>query len=140
MVLAVRVRAGSGPNEALPAKVSFGDAIFNVSRIAYLLSSLLNKDWEGLKIGFQDRLHQPFRRDLVPGMEPVLSKALTSGAVGATLSGAGPTLAAFINDKNKAEEIGKTMTAKWQEFKVNSTYKVLSVASSGAKVESLVTK
>ena len=126
--------------ELLPSKISYGDATFNVSRTAYLLSSLLNKNWEGLKIGFQDRLHQPFRKDLVPGMEAVLNEGLERGACGATLSGAGPTLVAFINDKNKAEQIGKTMTEKWSEFKVKSTYKVLNVASDGVKVENLVTK
>lgn len=126
--------------ELLPPKVSYGDATFNVSRTAYLLSSLLNKNWEGLKIGFQDRLHQPFRKDLVPGMQEVLNEGLKNGACGATLSGAGPTLVAFVNDKNKAEEIGKTMTEKWQEFKVKSNYKVLNVASDGVKVENLVTK
>ena len=124
--------------ELLPPKVSYGDATFNVSRTAYLLSSLLNKDWEGLKIGFQDRLHQPFRKDLVPGMEAVLNEGLKCGAFGATLSGAGPTLVAFINDSRKAEEIGKAMSEKWHEFKVKSTYKVLNVATSGAKIEELV--
>ena len=126
--------------ELLPPKVSYGDATFNVSRTAYLLSCLLNKDWKGLRIGFQDRLHQPFRRDLVPGMEQVLNEALKIGACGATLSGAGPTLVAFVNDKNKAEQIGKTMTDKWSEFKVQSTYKVLNVAFDGVKIENLVTK
>ena len=126
--------------ELLPSKISYGDATFNVSRTAYLLSSLLSKDWEGLKIGFQDRLHQPFRKDLVPGMEEVLNEGLNKGACGATLSGAGPTLVAFVNDKNKAEEIGKAMTEKWKEFKVKSDYRVLNVASDGVKVENLVTK
>ena len=126
--------------ELLPPKISYGDATFNVSRTAYLLSSLLSKDWEGLKIGFQDRLHQPFRKDLVPGMEEVLNEGLKKGACGATLSGAGPTLVAFVNDKNKAEQIGKAMTEKWSESKVRSTYKVLNVASDGVKVENLVTK
>lgn len=124
--------------ELLPAKVPFGDAVFNVSCTAFLLSCLLNKNWEGLKIGFQDKLHQPYRKDLVPGMESVLKEALICGALGATLSGAGPTLAAFINDKSKADSIGKSMTKKWNEFKVNSTYKVLSAAENGASVESLV--
>ena len=126
--------------ELLPSKISYGDATFNVSRTAYLLSSLLNKDWEGLKIGFQDRLHQPFRKDLVHGMEEVLNEGLKKGACGATLSGAGPTLAAFVNDKNKAEQIGKAMTEKWQEFKVKSNYRVLNVASDGVKIENLFTK
>lgn len=123
--------------ELLPAKIAFGDATFNVSRTAFLLSSLLNKDWEGLRIGFQDRLHQPFRKDLVPGMEAVLNEALYQGAYGATLSGAGPTLVAFINDKNKAQNIALKMTEKWKEYKVKSSYKILSAASSGARVETL---
>lgn len=126
--------------ELLPPNISYGDATFNVSRTAFLLSCLLNKNWEGLKIGFQDRMHQPFRKDLVPGMEEVLNEGLKKGALGATLSGAGPTLVAFINDLNKAESIGGSMTQKWQEFKVKSVYKVLRVATDAAKVESLVTK
>lgn len=126
--------------ELLPPKVSYGDAAFNVSHLAYLLSSLVSKDWEGLKIGFQDRLHQPFRKDLVPGMEAVLSEALKNGAFGATLSGAGPTLVAFINDSRKAENIGKSMVLKWSEFKIQSSYRVLTVSESGAKVEALVSK
>ena len=126
--------------ELLPLKVPFGDAIFNVSRTAFLLSSLMNKDWEGLKIGFQDKLHQPFRQDLVPGMEAVLNEALIKGAFGGTLSGAGPTLVAFVNAKDRAENIARAMAEKWKEFKVSSTSKVLSVASDGAQVENLVAK
>lgn len=126
--------------ELLPAKIPFGDATFNVSCTAYLLSCLLNKDWEGLKIGFQDKLHQPHRKDLVPGMEVVLNEGLNQGALGATLSGAGPTLVAFTNDKEKAEKVAKTMTQKWDDFNVKSTYKIVNVAYDGARVESLVTK
>jgi homoserine kinase len=126
--------------ELLPANLTYGDATFNVSRTAYLLSCLLNKDFEGLKIGFQDRLHQPFRKDLIPGMDTIFSAAIKAGAYGATLSGAGPTLAAFTIGKEKAEQIGKVIQEKWLEFKVKSTYRVLSVATDGAKVESLVIK
>lgn len=126
--------------ELLPLKIPYGDATFNVSRTAYLLSSLLNKDWSGLKIGFQDRLHQPYRADLVAGMEAVLSEGIKKGACGTTLSGAGPTLVAFVNDKKQASVIGTAMTEKWNEFKVKSTYKVLTVATKGAHVENLVVK
>lgn len=124
--------------ELLPAKIPFGDASFNVSCTAYLLSCLLNKNWEGLKIGFQDKLHQPHRKDLVPGMDIVLKEGLSQGALGGTLSGAGPTLVAFTNDKTKAEKIAQKMTQKWKDFNVKSTYKVVNVAYDGAKVESLV--
>ena len=126
--------------ELLPPKVSFSDATFNVSRTAFLLSGLLNKDWECLRIGFQDRLHQPFRKDLVPGMDKVLEEGLKNGALGGTLSGAGPTLVAFVNDLKKADNVGLSMKNKWMEYKINSTYKVVKVDKSGAKVENLVAK
>lgn len=126
--------------ELLPANIPYGDATFNVSHTAYLLTCLLNKEWEGLKIGFQDRLHQPFRKDLIPGMEHVLNEAILNGALGATLSGAGPTLVAFVNNKDKAEKIGKAMIDKWQSYKVKSFYRTLKVSNEGAKVEILVAK
>lgn len=124
--------------ELLPANIPYGDATFNVSRTAYLLSCLLNKDFEGLKIGFQDRLHQPYRKDLIPGMEEVLSAAMTNGASGATLSGAGPTLAAFVAGKDKSDKVAKAMENKWSDFKIKSTYRILNVTTDGAKVETLV--
>ncbi len=124
--------------ELLPASITYGDATFNVSRTAYLLSCLLNKDFDGLKIGFQDRLHQPYRKDLIPGMEAVLNTAIEKGACGATLSGAGPTLSAFVVGKEKAEIVSKSMQEKWSEFKVKSTPRILSVASDGAKIENLI--
>lgn len=126
--------------ELLPAKVPYGDATFNISCTAFLLSSLISKNWEGLKHSFQDRLHQPYRKDLIPGMDVVLNEALINGALGSTLSGAGPTLAAFSNDQSNAQKIGKAMVNKWSEFKVKSEFKVLSVANEGASVEVLVTK
>lgn len=124
--------------ELLPANLAYGDATFNVSRTAFLLSCLLNKDYEGLKIGFQDRLHQPYRKDLIPGMEEIFNTAIKNGACGATLSGAGPTLAAFVVGKDNAEKVAKAMENKWLDFKVKSTPRILNVANDGAKVEALV--
>lgn len=121
--------------ELLPAKVPYGDAVFNVGCVSYLLSCLLNKDWAGLNVGFQDRLHQPYRKDLIPGMDFVLNCALQEGALGTALSGAGPTLVAFINNEQKADLIGKAMVEKWKEFKVSSTYRVLRSTNEGAKIE-----
>jgi homoserine kinase len=45
----------------------------------------------------QDRLHQPYRAELIPGMTEILERAAEHGALGAALSGAGPTLIAFVD-------------------------------------------
>ncbi len=124
--------------EVLPPKVPFGDATHNVSRTAFLLSCLLNKNWYDLKIGFKDKLHLPYRKDLVPGMEDVLNEALNNGAYGATLSGAGPTLIAFVLDDKVALKIGSSMTKKWASFGIKSTYQVLKVSKLGVQIEQII--
>jgi homoserine kinase len=49
----------------------------------------------------KDRLHQPYRAALIPGMSTILEQAVEHGALGVALSGAGPTLIAFVEDNNE---------------------------------------
>src|SRR5699024_7616859 len=88
--------------EVLPANVSFQDAVFNTSRSSLLVAALATGKLDRLGAAMQDRLHQPFRSALVPGMDTILQQAPDYGALGVTLSGAGPTMLAFIdlNEQN----------------------------------------
>lgn len=79
----------------LPENVPLQDAVFNLGRIALLVTALREGDWDLLKVATQDRLHQPYRCNLVPGMNEVFQAALDSGAYGVFLSGAGPTVIAL---------------------------------------------
>ncbi len=76
----------------LPKEVPYGDAVFNVSRAAVLLKALEQGDKELLRVSLDDRLHQPYRRSLIPGYEQVRALALDCGALAFCISGAGPTL------------------------------------------------
>lgn len=84
--------------DVLPNTVSMSDAIFNISRTALLVAALIKQDLNQLAVAMEDRLHQPYRSNLVPGMKKVFAAAKLAGAKGVVLSGAGPTLIAFCDE------------------------------------------
>ena len=73
----------------LPKTVPFADAVFNVSHAALLLRALETADAPLLRLALDDRLHQPYRRMLIPGCDAVQELAARFGAF--CISGAGPT-------------------------------------------------
>lgn len=77
---------------ALPAEVPMSDAIFNVSHAALLMLGLARADWDLVAAGLDDRLHQPRREHLYPRSMELVRGARDLGALGATISGAGPTV------------------------------------------------
>ncbi len=81
----------------LPKKISHSDAVFSSSRSNLLIAALYSKRWDLLKVGMEDRFHQPYRYSLVPGLEDILQQAYQHGALGIALSGAGPTIIAFTD-------------------------------------------
>jgi homoserine kinase len=78
--------------EAIPAEVPLADAVANVSAAAMLVLGLRDSDLDLLARGLEDRIHQPRRRDLYPRSMEIVDSARELGALGATISGAGPTV------------------------------------------------
>jgi homoserine kinase len=76
----------------LPAEVPMADAVFNVAHAAMLVLGLARGEWDLVSRGLQDRLHQPRRAPLYPRSLEVAERAGELGALGATISGAGPTV------------------------------------------------
>jgi homoserine kinase len=77
---------------AVPPTVPTADAVFNIAHTATLMLGLVSGDWELIAEGLHDRLHQPFRADLYPRSAELLARARDLGALGATISGAGPSV------------------------------------------------
>ncbi len=77
---------------ALPDEVPMSDAVHNVAAAAMLVLGLARDDMSLVGRGLADRLHQPRRRSLYPASMELLERAVELGAVGATISGAGPTV------------------------------------------------
>jgi homoserine kinase len=80
---------------ALPELVPLADAAFNVGQAAMLTFGLLTGDYESIAAGLHDRLHQPYRASLYPRSAELVERAPELGALGATISGAGPTVLAW---------------------------------------------
>lgn len=119
---------------ALPEKVPHRDAVFNVGRSGLLLGALATGEYHLLRVAMQDRLHQPYRSHLVPGLEIVIEAALAQGAYGASLSGSGPTVLAFTPER-RASRIAAAMREAFEESGVEAKAWALDVDLTGARVE-----
>ncbi|GIP45486.1 homoserine kinase [Paenibacillus sp. J45TS6] len=83
--------------EALPKVLSLQDAVYNISRSSLLVGAVAAGRYDLLASAMRDRIHQPYRAELVPGMAEILEQAPLRGALGASLSGAGPTVLALVH-------------------------------------------
>jgi homoserine kinase len=84
----------SASRGALPDHISREDAVFNLQRLSLLLYGLQSGNFAVLRQAFQDRIHQPYRQKLVPGLSEALALEHPD-LLGVCLSGAGPSVAAF---------------------------------------------
>ncbi|MGA2469824.1 MAG: homoserine kinase [Solirubrobacteraceae bacterium] len=80
----------------LPAEVPLADAVYNTAHGALLMLGLATGDLELVARGLQDRLHQPYREHLYPQSAELVRDAPNLGALGATISGAGPTVLVWV--------------------------------------------
>ncbi|MDD2574608.1 MAG: homoserine kinase [Firmicutes bacterium] len=105
--------------KVLPRQVELGNAVFNVSRAALMVAALTAGELDHLKYAVQDKLHQPYREKLIPGMQEVFQQAYNAGARGVFLSGAGSTLIALVDADNndflsRLKGFLDSMSCKWE--------------------------
>ena len=117
----------------VPKEVSLSDAVFNVGRAALLLTGIMQSNEESIRAGMQDRLHQPYRAAIFPAMQPIMDAALSAGACGSALSGAGSSILALtFHDPNP---VAAAMLAAAQVHDTPARTLILSCAEQGAVVE-----
>jgi homoserine kinase len=114
---------------ALPSQVAMKNAIFNTSRIGLLIRALESGDYEKLHVAMEDRLHQPYRIPLIPGMKEAFAAAREAGAAGVALSGAGPGLIAFAGERH--QEIRYAASDAFSQAGLSSRTWVLTVDTRG---------
>ena len=85
----------------LPKEITHKDAVYNLSRAALFSASLLTGKFENLRTAVHDRLHQPYRMELIPRCREVFDIAYTHGAYAVYISGAGPTVMAIVDEQNE---------------------------------------
>ena len=105
--------------EAIPAELPLGDAVANVSATARLVLGLQRADLDLVAAGLADRIHQDRRRSLYPRSMDLVDSARELGALGATISGAGPTVLVWTTwqDAGKVAEALEARCAGWAEVR-----------------------
>ena len=126
--------ATSLARRAIPKTVPHQDAVFNTSRAALLVGAMLTGDYQHLAAGLDDRLHQPYRAHLIPGMEDAFKAAVNNGAFNAIISGAGSTLMAYVPINVSCEAVGEAMCKALAEHDLHSVFHILDIDTEGAVV------
>ncbi|MFC1712773.1 homoserine kinase [Candidatus Poribacteria bacterium] len=123
----------SDARAVLPTSVDLQTAVFNISRTSLLVAALATGDFRFLGIATDDKLHQPYREKLIPGMEDVFQAAKSvDESVAVALSGAGPSIVAFCADNS--EEIGESMRQAFLKHDIDSQIMILDIDEEGAVV------
>jgi len=119
--------------EVLPKRVPFEDAVFNISRVAFFVSGIMSDELELMGLGMEDRLHQPYRKALIPGLEDVFATAKKAGAHGVALSGSGSSVVALTH--RYPYPIGRAMREAFKRHGIEAKIVVLDADNDGVKVQ-----
>ena len=117
---------------ALPRTVTRLDAVHNLQRTALFTTALAQQRYDLLWEAMRDRLHQPQRESLVPGLAEALALPRMDGLLGVALSGAGPSIVALVEDND--EEIGRREASCFRAHRIESTVRTLEVDDQGCRV------
>ena len=109
----------SEAREAIPAEVPVADLVANVGAAATLVLGLQSADLDLVAAGLDDALHQPRRRELYPRSMEIVDSAREMGALGATISGAGPTVLVWTTwqDTGRVSAALEDRCAGWAEVR-----------------------
>ncbi|MCS6805107.1 MAG: homoserine kinase [Acidobacteriota bacterium] len=114
----------------LPPQYSRADAVFNLQRVALLAATLGTAEPTLIAEAMQDRLHQPYRQALIPGLEESLQLRGVPGLLGVSLSGAGPSLLALAEQNFGA--IGELLQSNFRRHGIESEVLILDIEERGA--------
>lgn len=104
----------------LPRSVSMRDAVYNTGHSALLAASIISGKYENIRAAVGDKLHQRYRKGLIPKMDDLFRYCYSNDALGVYLSGAGPTIVAIVRKDNQTfeEEMKKILSQKMRNWKL----------------------
>lgn len=122
---------------ALPKEYTRKDTVFNMQRVGLLLGALQNGRNDLLREAMRDRIHQPYRAPLVPGLADILGLNNVTGLLATALSGAGPSILAICEpiEKGSADLPSQAIQECFQKHGVTSTAKRVPIDKQGIIVD-----
>lgn len=121
---------------ALPDTVTRDVAIHQMAQVAAMVAALYSGDLALLGRALDDRIAEPARAPLLPGFTAAKRAAMDAGALGASISGSGPTAFALASSQAAAERVGFAMAAAYAAAGIQSVVRTGIVDSAGARVVS----
>lgn len=119
---------------ALKGAYELHDFVVQSEGLALTLAGCWTNDLTLLRRGLRDVLVEPRRARLIPGFSRVKEAALDCGALGSSISGAGPSVFAWCESKAKAERTARAMAEAFRSVKLESDQHVSPVGARGARV------
>ena len=120
----------------LPNVVERAVAVRQSANVAAMVTALASGDFDLLRRAVDDGIAEPARAPLLPGFREAKAAALEAGALGCSISGAGPTSFAFALDDKEAERIGAAMCDAYVARGVKATSRVARIDARGARLVS----
>lgn len=118
----------------VPQKIKVKDAVLNIGRASAIALGFAKGDIDLIGSGMEDAIAEPRRENLVPGYRAVKTAALAKRASGVAISGAGPSVVAFV-DKTRQDpkKIARAMIREFSKNNVDATFFITSPAG-GARI------
>lgn len=123
---------------ALTGSYELHDFVKQSEALALFLTGCFTNDLSLIRRGLRDILVEPRRAPLIPGFAAVKQAALDHGALGASISGAGPSVFGWFDDHGRAAQAGRAMADAFAKAGLPADIFISPVAGPAAKVESCV--
>lgn len=117
----------------IPSKIPITDSILNLANAAAIVTGFLKKDSKLIGRSVVDYIVEPARKHLIPGFSKVKKNALNAGALGVTISGAGPSVIAFSTKNSNLKKISNSMSKGFASVNKKSDI-IICKPSKGASV------
>ena len=108
--LSVPAKKTKVSRSVIPSKINISDSILNLANAAAIVVGFMKKDSTLIGKSVIDVIVEPARQHMIPGFSKVKENALNAGALGVTISGAGPSVIAFANKSSNLKKIASSMT------------------------------
>ena len=104
----------------LPKEVPLKSVVHNISGATTIVAGFALRDVETIARGIDDIIIEPARNHLIPGYKGVKQEAISAGALAVTISGAGPSMIAFLKTSKNAKKVAAAMARGFEEADVKS--------------------
>lgn len=120
--------------EVLPKEIALQDAVTQWANVGGLVSGLFTSNYKLISNSLVDVIVEPFRKGLIPFFDEVKTNAIKAGALGAGISGSGPTIFALCKGDESAKNVYKTIEAAYQETGIGFEMFISKINPQGMKI------